>query len=66
VFDDDIELSIIDCFNMNYIEPVIRGTRQALGSLYLNSYSSTPPDEFKRDRLSASSWFLLDLGRDMA
>jgi hypothetical protein len=58
VFDDDTKSSLIDCLKADYIEPVIGGTRQVLASLCLNSYSSTPPDEFRRNRLCVSSRFL--------
>jgi hypothetical protein len=63
IFDDVAESSLIDWFKANYIEPGIGGKRQALASLCLNSYSSTPPDEFRRDRFCASSRFLCSLKR---
>jgi hypothetical protein len=58
MFDDDAEAFVIDCFKTNYIQLGFEGTRQALDSLCLNSYSSTRPDEFKRDRFCPSSPFL--------
>jgi hypothetical protein len=61
VFDDDTEASITESFKTNYIEPRIGGTRQALGSLCLNSDSSTQPDEFRRNRFCALSRFLRGL-----
>jgi hypothetical protein len=42
VADADRETLIIDYFKANYIEPGVGGTRQALASLCLNSYSSRP------------------------
>jgi hypothetical protein len=55
VSDDGTEAFIIDCFKRNYIDHGIGRSRQALGSLSLNSCSSTPPNELKRDRFCTSS-----------